>query len=181
MADEYGAYKDSSANDDIEWGKVTCVIRFEPGTVGGGGTFVTGGPYIHANSGHIAVGAKTVAVDASGRLVITTDTLGIGTVGSANADEDETLSSLGVQAGISGGNGTLNIKLAQNGVFLDLTQQSAWNIVAGADSNLWITVDYVKARGVGLPSKADQALTQIAQINQRLASIESALESLQQS
>jgi hypothetical protein len=43
-----------------------------------------------------------------------------------------------------------------------------------------VSVDYVKARGVGLPSKADQALTQIAQMNQRLASIESALESLQQ-
>jgi hypothetical protein len=181
MADEYGAYKDSSANDDIEWGKVTGVIRFEPGTVAGGGTFTTGGPYIHANSGHIAVGMTGVSVDSSGRIVVATDTLGVGTVGSATVDEDETLSALGVQAGISGGNGTLRIQLAQGGTELDLTQQADWNIVAGPDSNLWVTVDYVKARGVGLPSKADQALAQIAQINQRLASIESALESLQQS
>jgi hypothetical protein len=180
MADEYGAYKDSSVNDDIEWGKIACVVRFEPGTVAGGGAFTSGGPYIHANSGHIAVGATGVSVDASGRLVITTDSLGNGTVGTANADEDETLSSLGIQAGISGGNGTLTLKLAQNGTFLDLTQQAAWNIVASPDANIWVSVDYVKARGVGLPSKADQALTQIAQMNQRLASIESALESLQQ-
>lgn len=180
MSDEYGPYLDSSINDDTEWGKVTCVIRFEPGTVGGGGTFISGGPYIHANSGHIAVGAQSVSVDASGRLVIATDSLGAGIVGSANADEDETLSSLGIQAGISGGNGTLNIKLAQNGVFLNLTQQSAWNIVAGADSNLWITVDYVKHRGIGLASKGQQALDLLAALDQRLSAVESALESLQQ-
>jgi hypothetical protein len=181
MADEYGAFMDSSLNEDTEWGKITGVIRFEPGTVAGGGAFITGGPYLHANSGHIAVGITGVSVNASGRLVITTDSLNQGSVGSVNADEDETLSGLGIMAGVSGGNGTLTIKLAQNGVVLDLTQQAAWDIVAGPDSNIWVTVDYVKHRGIGLPSKADQALMLLAQLDQRLAAVESALESVQQS
>lgn len=168
MADEHGPYMDASYLDDTEFGYIHGVIRFEPGTVAGGGAFLTGGPKIHANSAHIASGLVSVLVDANGRLVINTDSSGYGWMGAIVAEEDETLSARDVVAGPSGGNGLIRCKFTQNGTYLDLTQQADWNVVAGVESNLWILGRYVKHRGVGLPSKGQQALDRIAVLEEQV-------------
>lgn len=180
MADEYGPYIDASTNEDTVWGFASGVIRFDSGTVDGNGGFITGGPYIHANSLHINVGITGLSIDEYGRLAITTDTASAGTIGSPRVEEDETLSARGIQGGISGGNGFLNVKFGKNGVPLDLTKQADWDAISGPTANIWVFVPFIRYRGVGQPSKTDQALAAIAALTERMASAETAIAELQQ-
>lgn len=177
MANEHGDFMDSGANADTEWRFGGCVVRLEPGTVAGGGSFSSGGPVIHADINHISIGAVSVAVNSSGQIVITTDG-GIAPITWCNVDEDETLSAAGVTAGASWGPTSTVITLARAGVTLNLTLQADWNIAAGANANLWVSWGAPVYRGVGAPSKADQALALIAALDARLSAVEQALESL---
>ena len=69
-----------------------CAIRFD-GPI----------PRIHQNSTHLCTGAHDVSVTPAGDLVVHSSTAG--PVISVIAEEDETLTELGIQAGASGGTG----------------------------------------------------------------------------
>ncbi len=75
-----------------------CAIRFD-GPI----------PRIHQNSTHLCTGAHDVSVTPAGDLVVHSSTAG--PVISVIAEEDETLTELGIQAGASGGTGTTTVRL----------------------------------------------------------------------
>lgn len=171
MADEYGPYMDSGFHNDTVWRFGGCVIRLVAGTVAGGGAFTDGGPLILADENHISVGAESVAVNSLGQIVVTTDG-GIAPISWCVVDEDESISAIGVQAGASHGPTSTVIVLSQNNVALDLTQQAAWNIVAGTNANLWISWGAPVVRGVGQPSLAQQAIDLYTALEARVAALE---------
>jgi len=180
VANEHGPNMDSGANADTEWLKGGGPIKLEPGTVSGGGGFASGGPSVIADGPHVAVGIVDVSVNASGNLVITTD-------GSFNpicrvwVTPDETLAARGVSCGPSVGTTTTIVSFSKADVALDLTTQAGWDAVAGSSSNIWVGWEAPVYRGVGQPSKADQAIALLAAIDARLTAVEQALESVQQS
>jgi hypothetical protein len=93
---------------------------------------------LHTNSTHAAVGITGISLVNRCDLRIAFDR-GVGEqVVSAQADEDERVSQLQVQAGISGGNGYANVYLYRNGQHI-----CANNSIFGTTSNLWIHMTYL--------------------------------------
>lgn len=154
MADEYGPYRDAIA-PDIEWEIRTCVVRFEPGTVNGDGTFESGGPYIHANSTHVSVGVVDVHVTTAGQLEVVND--GGAPIGSIACVPDESLVQRGIDLGPSGGAPGTRFTARQEGVGqLNLTQQADWDAIAGVNCNVWLTWLTPAVRSAGRPSPVDR-------------------------
>jgi hypothetical protein len=172
MANEYGNFMDSSFNQDTIWNFGACVIRLDPGTVAGGGAFSSGGPRILADENHIAVGAISVAVNASGNIVITTDG-GVAPIGACLIGADESLSAKNALPGPSEGPTSTVVVIGQGGAALNLTTQTAWDAVAGTSTNLWCFWAGPVFRGVGQPSIAQQCLDLINDnILPRIAALE---------
>lgn len=171
MANEYGNFMDSGFNNDTEWRLGGCVIRLEPGTVGGGGTFVSGGPRIHADENHIAVGATGVAVNSAGNLVITTDG-GIAPITWCHTVPDEALASIGMVSGPSQAPTSTVVIMSIGDVQLNLADQTDWDTVAGGSSNLWVSWGAPVVRGVGAPSLAQQAIDLYTALEARVAALE---------
>lgn len=171
MSNEYGNYMDSGFNNDTVFRLGGCVIRLEPGTVSGGGAFASGGPYIHADENHIAVGAVSVAVNGAGNLVITTDG-GIAPITWCHVTPDETLAGLGITSGPSHNPTSTVIILSDGGTQLDLTGQTDWDTVAGGSSNLWVSWGAPVVRGVGADSLAQQAMDLYTALAARVAALE---------
>jgi hypothetical protein len=97
--------------------------------------------YLHDNSTHASVGIRKLTTE-NCNLVIWTDVADetVEQVISANAEEDETMSRLQVQAGISGGGKKATVYLYRNG-----TRMCANDSRFGSVSNLWITLTYLRA------------------------------------
>jgi hypothetical protein len=143
--DDYGSYMDAADLPGQEFTIRGCVIRFEPGTVHTAGWFDSGGPYIHANSAHIAVGVTGVAVQDDGDLEITTD--GMSPVITCAISPDETLSSRGIMGGASVRTTTI-LRFYKSGVGrLYLNQQAHWDYIAGTLANVWVLWVSMKNRG----------------------------------
>jgi hypothetical protein len=177
VANEYGDYLDSGANADTVWLKGGGPIKLETGTVSGGGGFSSGGPSIIADGPHVAVGIVSVSVNSAGNLVVTTDG-SFTPICRVWAQPDETLAARGISCGPSVGTTTTVISFSKADVQLDLTTQAGWDAVSGSSANIWVGWESPVYRGVGDPSKADQALALIAALDARLATVEAALESL---
>lgn len=149
------------ANPDAEWVPRAAIIRFPPATLLPGGGFAPGdGPYIHRNAQHIAVGVIDVRVEPDGDLYIDVDGGPISFIGALS---DETLIVRGIQFGPSGTAAASTLRCYKDGVGrLNLNTQAGWNAVAGDLSNIWCKWDTCIYPGIGLPSKADRALTHAA-------------------
>jgi hypothetical protein len=171
MANEYGNFMDAGGNDDTIWRFGGCVVRLEPGTVTGGGTFASGGPSILADADHISVGAISVAVNASGYIVVTTDGA-IAPICWADANPDESLAALAVDSGASWNPTTTSIIMSKDGVQLNLTNQADWDAVAGSSNNLWVSWGAPVYRGVGADSLAQQAIDLYTALEARVAALE---------
>lgn len=180
MSNEHGNFMDSGANSDTVWLKGGGAIKLEPGTVSGGGAFASGGPSVIADGPHVAVGIVSVAVNGSGNLVITTDG-SFTPICRVWVTPDETLAGRGISCGPSVGTTTTIITFSKADVQLDLTTQLGWDAVAGSSANIWVGWESPVYRGVGQPSKEDQALAMLALLDARLTAVEQALESVQQS
>lgn len=73
-----------------------------------------GGPLIHANDTHANVGITGISITSAGDLQITAGDIPVGSkVLHAAADVDESLASLNIFAGVSGGLGSSVVKLYQ--------------------------------------------------------------------
>lgn len=177
MADDYGPGLDA-AHPDNEWTFRACVIRFGPGVVNGDGTFASGGPYIHVNSGHIAVGVQGVHVEPDGDVVVDLDG---GAISAILATPDETLTVRGIAGGPSGAAGNTVFRFRKDGVGkLNLATQAHWNLIAAAEANLWCFWATCTTRGIGLPSKADRALEAIASLQAAVSLQAATIEALSQ-
>ena len=95
---------------------------------------------LHTNSTHAAVGITGITLVNKCDLRINFDRNAGEQVISAQADEDERVSQLQVQAGISGGTGYANVLLYRNGQHI-----CANNSIFGTTSNLWIHMTYLTA------------------------------------
>jgi hypothetical protein len=93
--------------------------------------------YIHDNAGHAAIGLKRVTLYNGCDARVYTDR-GDEEIVAAIAEEDETLSRLQVQAGISGGNEYATIYLYRNG-----THICANNRMFGSSANVWLQLTYL--------------------------------------
>lgn len=151
MANEYGPYMDASAPYEYETvGGLRIrprrvVIRFEPGKVSlyEDGTFISGGPYVHANVAHIAVGVEGCLIQPDGDLEIITD--GMTPVMSNWCSPDETLSARGIVGGCSVGASTI-VRFSKNGTRLYLNRQAHWDLISGTQANAWFGWDSVSNR-----------------------------------
>lgn len=176
MANEYGSFQDAE-NPDNEWTLRGCVIRLEPGSVNSDGTFDSGGPRVHANSAHIAVGVEGVKVNSSGYLELELDG---GPITAILATPDETLTARGIWCGPSGEASITKLRFYKVGTgALDLTDQSDWDAVAGSLSNVWLAWLTCGTRGTGQPSKADQALTRAAALETAVTALTSRVAALE--
>jgi hypothetical protein len=150
MADEYGSYKDKAARVLGTRGELLvlrgCCIRFDPGTVHSAGWFDDGGPYVHANSAHIALGVKGVSVESDGDLAIECD--GMAPVVSCSMSGDETISVRGIFGGASVGTPLTIVRFYKVGTGrLYLNQQAGWDAIAGSLNNLWCSWLSIEERG----------------------------------
>jgi hypothetical protein len=91
-------WPDETTGDDGHPVVTGCTIRFEGPT-----------PRIHANAAHLCTGAYDVGINDDGDLVVYSTIRG--PIISVVAEEDETLSALGIQAGASGGTGRTIVRL----------------------------------------------------------------------
>jgi hypothetical protein len=89
-------------------------------------------PYIHENTAHGAVGVESVSVNKSGDLVVLSNRPKGAQIVYASADEDETLSRLGIQCGVSGGVDTSTVKCYRSGKHI-----GAKNSMYGSTGNIW--------------------------------------------
>lgn len=90
-------------------------------------------PYLHQNAAHSCAGFTSAAYDAAGRLVVTFDG---GCVRSVSLSPDETMVRKGIAAGGSGGNTSLVIFFAHDGVSMSAHDP----YLHGTNTNVWITV-----------------------------------------
>lgn len=95
--------------------------------------------YVHQNSAHGAIGVTGIRLVNNCDLQLDLETQPGEKVVAAIAEEDETISRLDVQAGISGGTGLINVYLYKNG-----TKICANNAMFGTLSNLWIHLTYFR-------------------------------------
>lgn len=171
MANEYGDFMDSGFNDDTIWRLGGCPIRLDAGTVAGGGSFSSGGPYIIADGPHVAVGVVSVEVNSAGNLLITTDG-SFSPICIAHVTPDETLAGRGISCGPSVGTTTTVVSFSKADVQLDLTTQTDWDKVAGSSSNIWVSWASPIVRGIGQPSLAQQAIDLYTALEARVAALE---------
>ncbi|TDE02826.1 hypothetical protein [Jiangella asiatica] len=166
MANEIGPFKDAT-HPDIEWDIRACVVRFEPGVVNPDGSFQSGGPYIHANETHVAVGALGVHIDSSGRLEVIND--GGAPIGSITCTPDESLVARGIDLGPSGGAPGTRFIARQDGVGrLYLNLQADWDAIAGETCNVWLAWLTPRVRSTGRPSPTDR----IAELEEKVADLQ---------
>lgn len=129
----------------VEWDAATVDVGALPtGTysVDGGEVVVLGavirlganGPYLHTNSSHANVGIESVGYNGEGHLMVYTDVPPGAQIISASAEEDETLSMLGIQCGVSGGIHESRVECWRNG-----NRVHARSSVYGNYSNVWFT------------------------------------------
>lgn len=127
----------------------------EPAVPGGPNVVIRGGVmrigsgtnlYLHQNSAHGAVGITGWRLIDNCDLQIDLDRQPDERIVAAIAEEDETISRLDVDAGISGGNEQANIYLYKNG-----TKICANNSMFGTNANLWIHLTYIRVPEVVPP------------------------------
>jgi hypothetical protein len=96
--------------------------------------------YVHQNSVHTAVGITGLHVINGCTLTLDLETQPGERVMAAIVDEDETVSKLGIMAGLSGGTGTATIYLYnRSGV-----QVCANSSIFGTNANLWVELTYTR-------------------------------------
>lgn len=95
--------------------------------------------YIHENETHASVGFTALRTEDCG-IVVTLDYTPGSKVIAAVVDEDERVSQLGVQAGISGGNTQARIELWRDGVRVC----PGWSQF-GNNGNLWVSITTLDA------------------------------------
>jgi hypothetical protein len=130
--------------------KATDVVT-EPTTTGADSNIVIRGGvirlgssiYVEQNSAHGAVGIIAYRLVNNCDLQIDLDRQADERIVAAIAEEDETLSRLGVTAGVSGGVDQANIYLYKAG-----TKVCANNSMFGTTGNLWVHLTYVKVPAV---------------------------------
>lgn len=179
-SDEYGSYMDAVQPDD-EWEIRTAVIRITPGDHHSQGWpensdsssdyYMNTGLYLHANSAHITVGTtpEVLIQKSTGRVYIETPGATMGTV---LVTGDETAARNRLMFGASGGNGHIHVEVSDPNGTVNLASQSAYDALAQPNLNLWIAWLSPKVRGTGDPSKADQALTDLADLEARVEALE---------
>jgi hypothetical protein len=128
VADEYGAYRHATPTN--------------PGLVVRGGCirFDTATPRLHTNTGHQSFGLlpDTLAV-VSGLLYVDFD-VSLPVI-ACTAAADETLVARGINAGISGAVGAVNIRFALAGHGpLNLNNPADYDRLRGANANVWLHV-----------------------------------------
>jgi len=173
--DEYGSYRDAWQPDCEVATRMGCV-RIVDGihdTTSDPDFIYNPGLFIHNNSAHTSVGLTgDVKIEkSSGRIRLVTDGALMGTV---IVGIDETAARQGLSFGPSGGNTYANIECAKLGVFQDLRIQSVYDAVASGNLNIWVVFLSPLVRGVGDPSKADQALALITALEARVTALEAA-------
>ncbi|WP_434966750.1 hypothetical protein [Janibacter indicus] len=124
-----GSHRDRSASGAAT---VTggCVIRILPT-----------GPRVHANSSHRCIGVKSVALNSSGRIAVTTSSEQRGAVVNVQGDTDETLTTRGIAAGTSVSSTHMYFSLYDSRINrrLNLRKPADLRRASGATSNLWLT------------------------------------------
>ncbi|TXL63238.1 hypothetical protein [Aeromicrobium terrae] len=98
------------------------------------------GPKIHTltNGTHATPGIVNIKVDGC-HLVVNTDFATGERIIAAVADEDESLSKMGIEAGVSGGGKVANIYMYRNG-----KQVCPKSSVFGSTANIWLQLTSVK-------------------------------------
>ena len=86
--------------------------------------------YIHTNDTHAAVNIEGMSIDADGDLVVRVS--GARKIVACIAEEDETISRLGIQVGCSGGQPTAILQFWKDG-----DKVRADSSILGSNSNIW--------------------------------------------
>lgn len=105
--------------------------------------------YVHTNAGHASIGVKRIALVKKCRLRIYFDQQPGERIVAAVAEEDEAISRLGVQAGMTGGVNSADVLLYRNG-----KEVCANNKKFGTKSNLWISLTSLARAPLTTPTKA---------------------------
>lgn len=173
--DENGPNWDSWQPDNeiaLRW----AVLRITPGTHDTSDPdFITNpGLTVHANPGHVAVGITEVKIQKStGRIFVLTDGA---TNGAVLPGKDETAAAKGLDFGATGGPSGLGILCSRwtpSGVVVqNLASQAVYDSVASPLLNVWFVWISPLVRGIGLPSKADRALSRLDLAEARLDALE---------
>ena len=95
--------------------------------------------YIHDNATHASVGLTKIRLAGGCDLRVYTDRANDEEVVSAIAEEDETISRLGIQAGVTGGVTYATVFLYRNGKHI-----CADDKLFGTNSNIWLQLTYLK-------------------------------------
>lgn len=180
--DEYAEHQDAWQPDNEVAIRLGCV-RVTDGTHAApvGGLIANPGLKVHTNTGHTSVGISEVWIEeATGRIrIVTPDSLN----GVPIITGDETAAEQGLLFGGSGGNGHVNISCAKivGGVAVkqNLASQSVYDAVASGGLNLWCLWVQPLVRGVGLPAKADRALTAVTALEAMVADLTTRVELLE--
>lgn len=129
---------DNADNNDYNTGPIVrsdghlesgAVIRIGPSSLGG--------PYIHANGGHINRGVKQIYIDTNGHLMIVHYKAPVVTM---DCSGDESIGATrGIITGVSGGGGTTQVRFYDTRIKrnLNLKSSSDYNRIANTNSNLW--------------------------------------------
>ena len=91
--------------------------------------------YLHTNSAHGSIGITSINLSGGCRLVVNMDLQPGEKVLQVDAEEDEFMAKLGVQAGGSGGLGSVTIYLYRAG-----KEVCAHSSIFGTTSNVWLEV-----------------------------------------
>lgn len=104
------------------------------------GAVIRVGPttYVYDNSAHASVGVTDIGLDRGCYLQVFLDSTPDERVVAAIVDEDESISELGIQAGVSGGNSVANIRFYKDG-----RRVCANDARFGSHSNIWLSLTYL--------------------------------------
>lgn len=178
MSDEYGLNCDAWQPDNETALRYGC-IRIQDGIHEDlDADYLTNpGLRLLNDEGHRSVGIlPLIRIEKStGRIVVDTDGA---TNGAPFPGPDETAVSGGYRFGATGGSGgQIRIQCAKPGVgLMDLADQGVYDSVASQFLNVWLLWVSPLVRGMGDPSKADQALTLYAALEARVAALEGGCE-----
>lgn len=127
--DALGTHRDLTATtaDTVPGG---CVVRV-----------AETGPWIHANGTHRCIGASSVRISSTGKIVLTFAPEQRGAFVNVQADPDETLTTRGLSTGVSVSQAEMIISVYDSRLNrrLDLRRANELKRVAGDYANLWLS------------------------------------------
>lgn len=175
MSGEFSTYADAWQPDNETAVRYGC-IRITPGThdTSDPDWIRNPGLYLHTDTAHVSVGINPdIRISkANGHLRI--DAPGISN-GVPLITGDETAAAKGLLFGASGGGSYVLLRAFRVGHGeLHWDNQADYNLIASNTLNLWVAFLSPLVRGTGLASKADRALAAIADLEARVAVLESA-------